>query len=255
MDDSPAFGERSARMSWCARDTRSHLPGDLRTFFSGGEKCEKPFETAHSRHQAHPLKSEKTRKRRNPDLGKNLGDLQQELECQRSARRKALLNPVLGEDLEDGAHHHAELECRGSALLQEALLNPVQCENREDLHDDAHEHGNWNVNGLHEEAENRLHFRQLFRQLRFATRASRRDVLDDDLGHFGNRLGNLEIERREDVHQLFHHLRLIGVEHLLHGAPQNPHLRPYLEELVRPRPPELILVQREELSVPTTLFF
>ena len=35
----------------------------------------------------------------------------EELECQRCAQREALLNPVLGENLEDGALHHAELEC------------------------------------------------------------------------------------------------------------------------------------------------
>ena len=51
-----------------------------------------------------------------------------------------VLNPVLGEGLEDGAHHDAELECQRSALPQEALLNPVQCERLEDLHDNAHEH-------------------------------------------------------------------------------------------------------------------
>ena len=39
---------------------------------------------------------------------------------------------------------------------------------------------NWNVNGPLEEVENRRHFRQLFRQLRFATRESRSYVLEED---------------------------------------------------------------------------
>ena len=51
---------------------------------------------------------------RNPVLGENLEDLHLELEYQRSARQPKLLNSVRGENLEDDAHHHAELECHRS---------------------------------------------------------------------------------------------------------------------------------------------
>ena len=40
------------------------------------------------------------------------------------------------------------------------------------------------------------------------------------------------------------------VDVLFHGAPLNLFLRPDLVQPVRPRAPELILVQREELGVP-----
>ena len=45
---------------------------------------------------------------------------------------------------------------------------------------------NWNVNGLLGEVEDRWHFRQLLRQLRFANRVSRREVLEDDPAHVDN---------------------------------------------------------------------
>ena len=96
------------------------------------------------------------------------------------------------------------------------------------------------------EEENRRHFRQLFRHLRFATRVSQWDVLNDDLGHVDNPLGltvqNLLVtdrptreEESKDFHRLFLHLRPNVVEQrdrrhwvddLLHGVLQNPHLRP-----------------------------
>ena len=76
-------------------------------FFSCGEKCEKPLEKRHLQHQ---LETEKMTQ--NPVSGGTHEDFHQEkLECQRFAQREALLNPVLGENLEDGALHHAELEC------------------------------------------------------------------------------------------------------------------------------------------------
>ena len=58
--------------------------------------------------------------------------------------------------------------------------------------------------------EGRRHGHQLFRQLRITYQASRRDVLEDDLGHFNNLLGNRHkrIDETEHIHQLVHLLRL-----------------------------------------------
>ena len=114
------------------------------------------------------------------------------------------------------------------------------------------------------------HFNQLFHHLRFATRASRRDVLNDDLGHVDNPLGltvhnmlvaDLPTREKEskEFHRLFLHLRLNVVEHwdhrhwvddLLHGVLQNTHLGPDASKAVKRRTPEFFLVQREELAVP-----
>ena len=75
--------------------------------FSSGEKCEKLLDTRHLQHQ---LEIEKMTQ--NPVLGGTLEDFHhEELECQRFAQREALLNNVLGENLESGALHHTELEC------------------------------------------------------------------------------------------------------------------------------------------------
>ena len=50
-------------------------------------------------------------------LDENLEDLHLKRECQRSAPKEALLNSVLGENLEDQkfALHDQELECRRAA--------------------------------------------------------------------------------------------------------------------------------------------
>ena len=83
----------------------------------------------------------------------------------------------------------------------------------------------------------RRHVHQLFRQLRITYQASRRDVLEDDLGHFNNLLGNRHkrIDEPEHFHQLVHRLRHGSIEqrdlrhavdNLLHGAPLHPLLRP-----------------------------
>ena len=75
--------------------------------FSCGEKRETPLEKRHLQHQ---LENEKMTQ--NLVLGGTHEDFNhEELECQRIAQREALLNPVLGKNLEDGALHHAELEC------------------------------------------------------------------------------------------------------------------------------------------------
>ena len=58
---------------------------------------------------------------------------------------------------------------------------------------------------------------QLLRQVRLATQASRRDVLERDLGHVDNLLGNRRQTRGqelEDVRQLFHHLQHRSIESL-----------------------------------------
>ena len=67
--------------------------------------------------------------------------------------------------------------------------------------------------------------------------------MDTIFGHIDNLLGNVEIERCENVHQLFHHLRhnvvkqrdqRHRVDDLLHGAPLNPHLRQHLKQRCSP---------------------
>ena len=62
--------------------------------------------------------------------------------------------------------------------------------------------------------EGSRHGHQLFRQLRITHQASRRDVLEDDLGHFNNLLGNRHkrIDEPEHIHQLFHHQRHRSIE-------------------------------------------
>ena len=103
---------------------------------------------------------------------------------------------------------------------------------------------------------------QLFHQLWLTTQASRRDVLEDDLGHVDNLLGirTQRIEETEDVHQLFAHQRhrdvknrqrRRGVDDLVHGVLLNPLLRPDLVEAVSPGAPELrhtvVVVERKVL--------
>ena len=109
---------------------------------------------------------------------------------------------------------------------------------------------NWNVNGLVEEVENRRHFNQLFRQLRFTNRESRRDVVNEDLGHFNNLLVNRDVQELVDLHQLFSHQRHLNIERR-QDAPLNPLLRPDLVEAVRPGAPELlhtvVVVERKVL--------
>ena len=58
-----------------------------------------------------------------PGLGENLEDHREELECQRSAR-DAQLNPVLCENLEDlHGNHEEELQCQRSARQTGRTLN------------------------------------------------------------------------------------------------------------------------------------
>ena len=72
-----------------------------------------------------------------------------------------------------------------------------------------------------------------------------RDVIEQDLGHLDNLLRNAEIERRENTkEQLFHHQRHRNVEsrkqrsvdHLVHGVPLDPCLRPRVCDRPRPCP-------------------
>ena len=79
---------------------------------------------------------------------------------------------------------------------------------------------NWNVNGLLNKSRLCRHFHLLLRQLRFA-KDLRRDVIEDDLGHVGNLLGNhrrKRVDETEDVHQLFHQQRHRIIEDLYHGS-------------------------------------
>ena len=99
-------------------------------------------------------------------------------------------------------------------------------------------------------------FHQLFRQPRLATHASRRDVLEEDLGHVDNLLGNRTrcIEETEDVHQLFSHQRhrdvknrqrKRGVDDLVHWVLLNPLLLPRGGQAANPRQAHL---RRQEKS-------
>ena len=109
--------------------------------------------------------------------------------------------------------------------------------------------------------EGSRHGHQLFRQLRITHQASRRDVLENDLGHFNNLLGNRHksIDEPEHIHQLFHHQRhrsiarrypRNGVDDLVHGVPLNPLFRPGQgRHPVRPRPAGLFVVEAEELRL------
>ena len=108
---------------------------------------------------------------------------------------------------------------------------------------------NWNVHVLlhdllqQQKGEDRRHFHQLFRQLRLANKSSHWELVDEDLGHFDNLLGDPDIVRCEDIdQQLFFHQRHRNIEHwwengLFHGAPLDPLLRPDLHKLVRPGAP------------------
>ena len=112
---------------------------------------------------------------------------------------------------------------------------------------------NWNVDVL-------LHkqLQQGIGQLRITHAGSHRNIIGQVLGHFDNLLGirHERIEEVHDVRQLFHHLRrrIIesrqrkdSIDSLLHGAPQNPLLRPGQgRNPLRPRPAELLFVKAEE---------
>ena len=94
---------------------------DLRTFCTG-EKYEKPMVCRIRADLKNPLlKEDKSRAGHRP-----------ELECERCAPN-SLLNPVMGENLQDlHQSHDEELECQRD-LLYQTLLNPVQGVNLEDL--------------------------------------------------------------------------------------------------------------------------
>ena len=113
----------------------------------------------------------------NSVLGENLEDLLREQVCQRSARQSVLLYSVQEENIKDlrVALHHQELECRRNRRL--------------------------------EKIQDCRHFHQLFRQLGIANRGTRRDVVNEDLGHINNLLGNRKqrIKATKDVHQLLSH--------------------------------------------------
>ena len=123
---------------------------------------------------------------------------------------------------------------------------------------------NWNVHVLlynplqRGKGYDRRHFHQLFRQLRVANSGLHGDIIGQDLGHFDNLLGIRRelVEEMHDVRQLFHHLRhrivesrqrRDSIDNPLHGAPQNPLLRPGQgRKPVRPRPARLFFVEAEE---------
>ena len=93
------------------------------------------------------------------------------------------------------------------------------------------------------------HVHQLFRQLRHTKCSAVRDhVLKRNLGHLNNLLGQTPVEDLQDIHQMFHHLRHKSVkiehrhkhegqDHLLHGVPLDPLLRPWLSEWSQPQIP------------------
>ena len=87
----------------------------------------------------------------------------------------------------------------------------------------------------------RRHSNQLFRQLRFTYRETRRDVINEDLGHFNNLHGKRDVQELVNLNQLFSHQRQRNIErrqegravaNLFHCVPLNPLLRPDLVEAV-----------------------
>ena len=89
----------------------------------------------------------------------------------------------------------------------------------------------------------RRHFQQLFRHLRITTQASRRKVVNEDLGHFNNLLRHRDVQELADRNQLFSHQRHRNIErrqeghavaNLFHCVPLNPLLRPDASEAVKP---------------------
>ena len=110
LEDSLAY-KPPASMSSSARRLRQSPAGRTAHFFELGEKCENPLEFLHLHRHA----NEQMSKLLNPVLGENLEDLHCELECQRSAGTPALLNSVLWKNLEDlhrPLDDDAELECQ-----------------------------------------------------------------------------------------------------------------------------------------------
>ena len=166
-------------------------------------------------------------------------------ENQRSAPN-TLLNPVQGENFEDhqiSSDDAEELEYQRSAphplleyhVLDETLktsatspLNPR----------------NWNVNGLHDSPlqrrvrDDRRHMHQLFRRLRWVSKVHHtmtRNLIQRDLRHFDNRLGN---HRRVELPHEFDHLHL---PHLRHRSIEDLNRHKGLDNLLRrvPLDPQL----------------
>ena len=145
-----------------------------------------------------------------------------QLHLQHQSEIKKLLNPVLGESLED--LHCAELECQRFAR-RETQLNSVLGGNLDDLHASSPPScttRNWNVNDVlgnkllqRRKRQHRRHFHQLFCQLRVATQPSQRNIKRQNFRHFDNRLGNhRQLCGRElhDIRQLFPNLRHRNIE-------------------------------------------
>ena len=160
-------------------------------------------------------------------LGKNLEDLHQTHENQRSAphstqkcvpkRKKTLLNSVQGEPDTTARSWNV------SNLVRSPLQRTVSREKAlKTSGSSTTTMRNWIVvdllgNPLLEEVENRRHFHQLFRQLRVATQTSRRNIVRQDLRHCDNRLGNhrkLRGKELHDIRQLFHRLQHRSIESL-----------------------------------------
>ena len=146
--------------------------------------------------------------------------------------------------------------------VQETPLKPVSGERNEDLHDEKeslHQHRSapqsaqksdpekhaaqmYPVLGENKEDSRNLHqlrLECLFRCLRYTEDCACSAGWTHNLGHLDNLLGNTKIERREYVHQLFHHLRLDHEGHrdhrnrvgdLLHGVPLHLLLRQHLQQ-------------------------
>ena len=100
----------------------------------------------------------------------------------------------------------------------------------------------WNVSDLHQRDEppiDQRHFHQLFHHLQHLRESACRAGWQRDLGHFNNLLGIRKMSGKEQCQRLVHllwHRNIEGrerddVDVLLHGALQNPLLRPDLREL------------------------
>ena len=106
----------SARLAGRTPFSASSSSNNWKNAWGGGGSCHHggKVHEAHPGLHEHQLESEK---KMNLAQSENLEDLHQKRECQRSAPKEALLNSVLGENLEDQqiALHDKELECRRSA--------------------------------------------------------------------------------------------------------------------------------------------
>ena len=126
---------------------------------------------------------------------------------------------------------------------------------------------NWNVDVLlhsllkRREGNNRRHFHQLFRHLRLRNQGTRGDVVDDELGHFDNLLGNRAIQESTGVQHVFlevQELRQV-VHHMRHRKIKDLHDRAEGAEIFQDVPHHFVLpasdLRQRCWQAPAGLFF